>query len=177
MGEHDDVLAAEYRAFVRQLHEQTIGIVAEVDRYWMRDLFREVGNFTAAVFDREYDEAERKEVWDRCMEIQDVLQNEIQPKLNILAFGHPDPDVRRAADVLGGRLQGVVFYYDVIHAKRKEGEHATTAIQLAHSGMKELRKAAYHAPFRIERPEPEYDGIGIVEPLASQLTSIPRDEY
>jgi Type III restriction enzyme, res subunit/Type I restriction enzyme R protein N terminus (HSDR_N) len=122
-------------------------------------------------------EAELKEVWDRCMEIQDVLQNEIQPKLNILAFGHPDPDVRRAADVLGGRLQGVVFYYDVIHAKRKEGEHATTAIQLAHSGMKKLRKAAYHAPFRIERPEPEYDGIGIVEPLASQLTGIPRDEY
>jgi hypothetical protein len=42
-----DVLDAEYRAFVRQLHQQTIGIVAEVDRYWMQVLFREVTHFTA----------------------------------------------------------------------------------------------------------------------------------
>jgi hypothetical protein len=63
----NDVLDAEYRAFVRQLHEQTIGIVAEVDRYWMREPFREVTSFAAGVFEREYDEAEEKGVWDRCM--------------------------------------------------------------------------------------------------------------
>jgi len=65
-----DVLDAEYRAFVRQLHQQTIGIVAEVDRYWMQVLFREVTHFTAGVFDREYDEVEQKVVWDRGMELR-----------------------------------------------------------------------------------------------------------
>lgn len=173
----NDVLDAEYRAFVRQLHQQTIEIVAEVDRYWMRVLFPEVTHFSAGVFDREYDEAEQKEVWDRAMELQRVLQNEVEPRLNVLAFGHPDPDVRRAANVFGRRMQGVVFYHDVLRAKRKDGKEVTTAIQLAHSGLTELRRAAYHAPFRIERPNPEYDGIGVVEPLPSQLTDIPRNEY
>jgi hypothetical protein len=177
MSENGDILDAEYRAFVRQLHEQTIKIVAEVDRYWMRELYREVGNFSADALEREYDEGERKEVWDRCMVLQDRLQNEILPQLNVLAYGHPDPDVRRAADVLGQRLQGVVFYYDVIHAKRREGAHATTAIQLAHKGMAELRKAAYHAPFRVDRPAPEYDGLGVGEPLASKLTDVPPEEW
>jgi hypothetical protein len=172
-----DVLDAEYRAFVRQLHEQTIGIVSEIDRYWDRELFPEVLFFTSGVFDREYDEAERKEASDRGMEIQTKLQNEVLPKLNILAFGHPDPDVRRAADVLGRRMQGVVFYHDVIRARRKDGKNATTAVHLAHSGLTDLRKAAYHAPFRFDRPEPEYDGIGIVEPMASQLTDVPQNEY
>lgn len=59
----------------------------------------------------------------------------------------------------------------------KDGKEATTAIQLAHNGLTELRRAAYHAPFRVERPEPEYDGIGVVEPLPSQLTDIPTNEY
>ena len=58
-----------------------------------------------------------------------------------------------------------------------DGKNATTAIQLGHSGLTELRRVAYHAPFRVDRPEPEYDGIGVVEPLASQLTDVPPDEY
>jgi hypothetical protein len=48
MGEND-VLDAEYRAFVRQLHAQTIGIVAEVDRWWMQVLYPELSSFTAGV--------------------------------------------------------------------------------------------------------------------------------
>lgn len=176
-GVSENILDVEYRALVRQLLEQTIMIVAEVDRYWMRDLFREVSHYTSGVFDREYTEEERKTSWDRCMEIQTHFQNEVEPQLNILAYGHPDPDVRRAADVLGGRMQGVIFYYDARHARRQDGDGATTAIQLAHAGLKELRRAAYHAPFRVERPAPEYDGSRIVEPLASHLTDIPPDEY
>ncbi|MEN4399380.1 hypothetical protein ACNQR7_26990 [Mycolicibacterium senegalense] len=172
-----NVLDAEYRAFVRQLHEQTIAIVSEVDRYWHRELFVEVALFTSGVFDREYDEAEQKEIRDRATELQNKLQNEILPQLNILAFGHPDPDLRRAANVMGGRMQNVVFYHDAIRAKRKDGKHATTAIQLAHKGITELRKLAYHAPFRVNRPEPEYDGIGVVEPLPSQLTDVPSEEW
>jgi hypothetical protein len=50
MGEND-VLDAEYRAFVRQLHAQTIGIVAEVDCWWMQVLYPELSSFTADPFD------------------------------------------------------------------------------------------------------------------------------
>ena len=87
------------------------------------------------------------------------------------------PRPRRAADVLSRRLFGAIFYYDTIRAKRKDGEDTTTAIQLAHAGMRDLRRAAYHAPFRETRPPPDYDGIGVVEALPSQLTDIPRGEY
>jgi hypothetical protein len=38
--------------------------------------------------------------------------------------------VRRAANVFGRRMQGAVFYYDVIHARRKDGKNATTAVKL-----------------------------------------------
>jgi hypothetical protein len=76
-----------------------------------------------------------------------------------------------------GRMQHVIFYYDVGHARRKDGKEATTAIQLAHKGLTQLRRAAYHAPFRLDRPEPEYDGIGVVERLPSQLTDVPTQEY
>jgi hypothetical protein len=80
MGEND-VLDAEYRAFVRQLHAQTIGIVAEVDRWWMQVLYPELSSFTAGVFDREYTEDQQKEVWDRGMELQTELQNDVLPRL------------------------------------------------------------------------------------------------
>ena len=178
MTEPED-LAAEYRAFVRQLHKQTIGIVAEVSRYWLQELSPKIVEFTSGVFDQEDDEAEaeRSEIADRAGKLQHRLQNEIEPRLNILAYGHPDPDVRRAADVFVGRLNGVLLYHNFIRAKRKEGKSASTAVNLAHSGLRDLRRAAYHAPFRIDRPEPEYDGVGVVEPLASELTDIPEREY
>ncbi|MEH3129166.1 MAG: hypothetical protein PGN27_04295 [Mycolicibacterium neoaurum] len=177
MSEIDDVLDSEYRAFVRQLHERTIGVVAEIDRYWMRELFREVTLFASSVFDREFTDEQQKESWNRAMELQDKLQKEIEPNLNWLAYGHPDPDVRRAANVVQQRMANVIMYRDAMHAKRDEGRHATTAVQLVHSGMKDLRRVAYHAPFRVRRPEPEYDGIGVVEAVPSRLTDIPRDEY
>jgi hypothetical protein len=174
MSEDGGVLDAEYRAFVRQLHQQTIEIVVEVDRWWMLVLFREVSDFTAGVFDREPNEEATK---TRSRQLQDELQSNVEAKLNILAFGHPDPDVRRAANVLSRRLFGAVFYYDTIRAKRKDGAEATTAIQLVHAGLTDLRRAAYHAPFRESRPTPDYDGVGVVEPLPSQLTDIPTQEY
>jgi hypothetical protein len=32
-------------------------------------------------------------------------------------------------------------------------------MQLIHDGFKSLRRAAYHAPFRIHRPEPTYEAV------------------
>ncbi|WP_131815181.1 hypothetical protein [Mycolicibacterium holsaticum] len=143
--------------------------MAEIDRYWKWELSREVSNFAAGVFDRDYSDDERKAFWGPQQGAAEQAPNEIEPQLNILAYGHPDPDVRRAADVFGRRMQGVVFCHDVQRARRKDGKEATTAIQLAHTGLRELRRAAYQAPFQVNRPEPDYDGIGIVEPLPSQL--------
>ncbi|MCZ0732209.1 hypothetical protein [Mycolicibacterium iranicum] len=167
MSEDSDVLDSEYRELVRQLHPQTISVVVDVNIWWMQVLFREVSMFTASVFDSDFDD---EKVRERANELQHELQNDVERKLNTLAFGHPDPDVRRAAQAMTDHLFGVIFYYDGMHAKRKDGREATTAIRQAHSGMVELRRAAYHAPFRTSRPTPDYDGVGERQPLPSSIT-------
>ena len=48
---------------------------------------------------------------------------------------------------------------DKRHVENKEVDNLT--IQLVHDGLKKLRRAAYHAPFRIHRPQPEWEGVPI----------------
>lgn len=87
-------------------------------------------------------------------------RNEIQPRLAILVHGHPDPDVRDAADFLESRLWSATFLLNERRRRRSE-EESTVTIHLAHDGVTRLHRAAYHAPFRVERPEPRYVGLSI----------------
>lgn len=43
----------------------------------------------------------------------------------------------------------------------KRDEENSLATQLIHDGFNKLRRAAYHAPFRVHRPEPDWEGVPI----------------
>lgn len=94
--------------------------------------------------------------------IESEFRSEIQPMLMQLINGHPDPAVREAADFLNKRLWGAIM---IIHrpppsSETREQEN-DVAIQLIHNGVTDLRRAAYHAPFRVHRPEPDWDGVPV----------------
>jgi hypothetical protein len=97
---------------------------------------------------------------------EDEWRAVIHPKLMTLIHGHPDPDVRQAADFLDKRIWSAILIIgdpnsldepeDDASRKRDEVKHVT--IKLIHDGFTKLRRAAYHAPFRVHRPEPTYEG-------------------
>lgn len=157
------VLDAEYRELIRSLHSETIKTVAAVERWWMKECF------LAIPFD-ETDDESAPDSDAPSVVAEDRWRNEVQPALSILVHGHPDPDVRTAADVLESRLGVMTLYLDARRRNRSEDE-VTVAVHLAHDGVSRLRRAAYRAPFRIERPEPTYEGIstGRAEPLPGKM--------
>ena len=42
---------------------------------------------------------------------------------------------------------------------KDQKEENSLAIKLIHDGLTKLRRAAYHAPFRVHRSEPDWDGV------------------
>ncbi len=165
-----DVLDAEYRAFIKGLHPATVDTLVAVEVFWMQRLFPTVTAISGRV--GEDHEPEALEPLERTAEELDTeFRNVIEPKLLTLVHGHPDPDVREAADYLDKRLWGGLFYLDPKRAARQDGEESLTAVHLVHDGLSTLRRTVYHAPFRIEQPQPRYMGemVGNSEPLPSRI--------
>lgn len=161
--ESDPQLDAEYRAFVRSLHKDTIDTVVEVQRWLFPDAMR-----IATLHG--YKESEEQLVKD----LEADWRDRVEPLLYTLSQGHPDPDVRFAADILDKRLWSLIIVMgDPQHSRagtRPDDEVGVT-IHLVHDGLTRLRRAAYHAPFRVHRPEPDFDGVptGNVEPLPDRM--------
>ncbi|MGP3707045.1 hypothetical protein [Gordonia paraffinivorans] len=148
---HDPQLDAEYRAFIRSLHKDTIDAVVEVERWLKPDALRlaTLGG---------YKEPEEQLAKD----LEADWRDRVEPQLLTLAQGHPDPDVRFAADILDKRLWSLILVIgdpQGSRARTRPDDVITVTIHLVHDGLSRLRRAAYHAPFRVHRPEPDYDGI------------------
>ncbi|NKT14945.1 hypothetical protein GS979_08775 [Rhodococcus hoagii] len=156
------VLDAEYRELIRSLHSETIKTVAAVERWW-GECFRAVA-IGGLGTESDSDSGSGPDA------IEARWRNEVQPRLSTLVHGHPDPDVRDAADFLETRLWSATFLLGERRQRRSDDERTVT-IHLAHDGITRLHRAAYHAPFRVERPEPRYEGlsIGRREPLPGKV--------
>lgn len=157
------VLDAEYRVFVKALHPATVQAVVEIQVWWSQKLSPSVAAICAGDIDGPMQHTEE--------ELDREFRHEIGPVVIGLINGHPDPDVREAADFLHSRLFGALFYMNPKRAERRGGREATIAVQRVHTGLSSLRKAVYHAPFRIHRPaDPAWDGVpvGNSEPLPSR---------
>lgn len=163
MTEEDSKLAgtldAEYRRLVQSLHTETIAAVALIDDWWsyqarMQTIFGMNGGAKP----------------DTVKKLDKQWRGKIRKALRQLIIGHPDPNVRDAADYFDARLVGAMV---LVHRKPddpempvKEGDPDkeqvdTFTMQLVDQGLIELRRAAYHAPFRVHRPDPDWDGIPI----------------
>ncbi|MGA6208040.1 hypothetical protein ACPESR_25135 [Nocardia testacea] len=172
MTNTDAVLSAEYRAFVRSLHKETIETVIAVESWWKLHAFRAAirGGFDTGREDGPDSEAEADK-------LENQWRHEIRPPLMSLIYGHPDPDVRDAADFLDKRLLSIIIIITDPRAERRSREDENSvAIHLVHDGMQRLIRAAYHAPFRVERPEPRFEGhqIGNTEPLPGRMLELIR---
>ncbi|MEV6340439.1 hypothetical protein AB0M12_37675 [Nocardia vinacea] len=164
-----EIVDAEYRAFIKELHPATVDTVVAVEVYWMQKLFPTVVGISARADDDDDDDRgplERSED-----ELDAEFRHVIEPKLLTLVHGHPDPDVRDAADYLDKRLWGGLFYLHPLRAARQGGEEVTVALQLVHDALSTLRRTVYHAPFRIDCPVPRYTGemISSSEPLPTRI--------
>lgn len=156
-------LDAEYREFVRSLHRETIDIIVEFQEWWMGVHIDDSGQvtrgcFTVAVLMGSRESAEELSEEDqRAARIAEARwRDTIHPRLSILINGHPDPEVREAADVLDKRSFEPTI---MLHGTPKSDEEHGLAIRLIHDGLTELRRAAYYAPFRVHRPDPDWNGV------------------
>lgn len=152
-------LDAEYREFVRSLHSETIAAVSLVDNWWnyqarMHVIFGMSGNPKP----------------DAVEKLDEQWRGKIRKALTKLINGHPDPAVRDAADYFDARLVGAMVLIhrrpDDFEPPAKEGnpdknQVDSFTLRLVDQGLYNLLRAAYHAPFRVNRPEPEWDGIRI----------------
>jgi hypothetical protein len=147
------VLDAEYRELVRSLHKGTIAAVSRVDNWWSHHAFR------VTIFAMSRDDDANDPELDERERIDREWRSEIIPTLLPLVNGHPDPDVREAADLFEKRLVGAfVITNRPPKVNERQEEANQLAIQLIHDGLTKLRRAAYHAPFRVHRPEPDWEG-------------------
>ena len=69
----------------------------------------------------------------------------------------PGPEIGAFFDLDGtlvAGFTGVLLTQDTFRPRNRG-----LAIDLIHDGLKKLRRAAYHAPFRVHRPEPDWEGV------------------
>jgi hypothetical protein len=153
------VLDAEYREFVRSLHKDTIAVIVAFESWWTGAQVKTPGCFTPAVLAGAGHELRARD--QRAAAVaEEEWRRTIHPKLSMLINGHPDPDVREAADVLDKRSFEPIVMFDRPPAENKsQSEENKLAIRLIHDALTKLRLAAYHAPFRVHRPEPDWNGV------------------
>ncbi|WP_156747657.1 hypothetical protein, partial [Nocardia sp. 852002-51244_SCH5132740] len=128
-------LDAEYRAFIKALHPATVETVVAVDTFW-DDLYPAIVDVAErALEDRDPDPRDPGE-----LDFYREWRETIRPKLLTLVAGHPDPDVRNAAEVLDKRLRNALFYMNPTHAASEKGEEVTVALDRGHDGLADLRR-------------------------------------
>lgn len=168
----DPALDAEYRAFVRSMHKETIDTIIAAETWWQPDCFR-----LAAMGGYDADSPDGPDSEAVAQRLEEQWRAEINPRMLTLIYGHPDPDVRDAADFMAKRLFTMIVIIGRRRTKEREvGDETSVAIQLVHDGFTRLRRAAYHAPFRVHRPTPRFDGysIGNNEPLPGKMLELIR---
>lgn len=141
----------ERRAWVRTLHPETVGVVVDMD------LFNR--SLRAAVVAGADTEKESGQVRST---IDDRWEGDLLKRLRALYFGHPDPDVRRAAEM----VEDAAWPYMTAarHAYEEDGpfrfdpDKRKPILDTMNAAMVEFRRAVYAAPIRKLPKVEEYSG-------------------
>lgn len=142
----------ERRAFVRELHSDTVDLVVDLDLF--------VRSLRAAALTGTISEEER----DRIKElIESHWEGNLLRRVRRARFGHPDPDVRRAAE----QMDDVMWPFIVTarSPEREEGPFPPTktederrsAKDEVEAALVEVRRSVYAAPHR-DVPKINYAG-------------------
>lgn len=142
-----EVLAAEYRAFIKTLHPAAIQALVAVEGFWANRVYPFIPR-------EDEDPLTNPEVTERILQ----FEREVKPQLMTLVCGHPDPDVRDASETLLRRMNAAIYYLDPDNLKLVADSKLEKVIADMVDSLQDLRRTLYHAPFRIERPEPRFNG-------------------
>ncbi|MBA8823823.1 hypothetical protein FHX42_001152 [Saccharopolyspora lacisalsi] len=166
-------IAEERRNFVREKHDETVDVVADMTLF-LRELRRYV-IVPPTAEDLQKTESIITERWEG-----DLLR-----RLGRLRFGHPDPDVRQAAE----QVDTDSWPYITAAAYREDAgadagfpspmfspEKRKEISRAMDSTMKEFRRAVYAAPVRKLPKNPGYDGEDSPAKFRNKLTSEQNDD-
>ena len=134
----------ELRQFVRELHLDTVDTVADLDLF-----MREIGSATLVGPVHKGGSEAIKVV------VEDKWENNLLRRLRRLRFGHPDPEVREAAELMEDEMWPFVSLAttdrerDVTgRGRRPSNDERSRAYQAARDAMVKFRVAVYNAPRR-----------------------------
>lgn len=93
-----EVLEAEYRAFVKALHPASIDALIAVEDFWSQRIWPSI------------DRSAREGSADKTglQKVSEAYKRTAGSRLLTLVLGHPDPDVRAAADELQAVLSTII---------------------------------------------------------------------
>lgn len=143
----------ERREFVRQQHSQTVDLVVDVDLF-VRSIRSD------AIGGADDEDATRALIEERW-------EGDLLRRVRHARFGHPDPDVRRAAEVIEDEMwpfitmakhayvEGDSAPWNYDYDKRRPIAKAMEA------ALAELRRSVYAAPHRDLPRNVDYDGAEI----------------
>lgn len=142
----------ERRAFVRELHSDTVNLVVDLDLF-VRSLRSAALTGTTSAKERDRIKSLVESTWEG-----DLLR-----RVRRARFGHPDPDVRRAAE----QMDDVMWPFIVMAGSpdHEEGPFPPTkteaervsAKEAVEAALVEIRRAVYAAPHR-DVPAIDYSG-------------------
>lgn len=145
----------ERRAFVRELHADTVDLVVDLDLF-VRSL-----RATVLIGTKSEDEGNHTREL-----IESQWEGNLLRRVRRARFGHPDPDVRRAAENMDDVMWPFIVMAD--SPQQEEGpfpptkteEQRRTAKDEIEAALVELRRSVYAAPHR-DVPEIDYSGAEI----------------
>lgn len=142
----------ERRAFVRELHSDTVDLVVDLDLF--------VRSLRAAVITGTTSDKQRRQVEEL---IESRWEGDLLRRVRRARFGHPDPDVRHAAE----NLDDVMWPFLVTASSpdqepdsfppTKTEEERRAVKNDMEQALVELRRSVYAAPHR-DVPEIDYSG-------------------
>lgn len=153
----------ERRQFVRELHRETVDLVVDLD-LWARSLR---ASAVAGATDAD-DVAQAEEI------IQSGWERDLLRRVRRARFGHPDPDVRDAAEAVDDEIWPFII---MARSPEKESgsfpptktpEARQRVVKSLDGAMVELRRATYAAPHR-DVPGIRYTGAELPSRLARAM--------
>lgn len=159
----------ELRGFIRELHPETVAWVADLDLF--------VRELRGVALIGPWDEDEQARVRDTVAQKWD---GDLLRRTRLTRFGHPDPDVRQAAEVMEDEMWPIIVNAKKLDREAIElgmgaptDEQRARVLDAGEAALAELRRAVYAAPRRDVPRDSGYDGKDMPSRLARALA---RDE-
>ncbi|NMR32097.1 hypothetical protein [Crystallibacter degradans] len=161
----------ELRDFIRAMHPETVAWVADLDLFVRQMRAR-------TLVGPKPDELESTKA-----EISETWEGDLLRRTRLVRFGHPDPDVRRAAEVLEDEMWPFIVNAGkldrdeaaIFASPPKKGERAAV-LRAVDAALTEVRRTVYAAPRRDVPAGDVYDGTNLPSRLARRMAQEQNEE-